>query len=176
MEPVEKADAGSAKVRKGKGIAREIREGNILAVIKWMESNRDRLYKTAIVYSGDKNIDSVFERAIVRISENIKELKDDRQFGPWAISMLLNECRKYAPAAGVTRVSDEVSCDKSSSMIGYVRKLKGIEKDAVVLKYYGGFSADEISLILRMSVDEARHEVYRGLKVITAEANRAVQP
>lgn len=175
MEPVEKADAGSAKVTDGKDIVREIREGNILAIIKWMEGNRDRLYKIAMVYSGNKNIDSVFEKAIVGISENIKGLKDERQFEPWAVSMLLNECRRYVPAAGVARVLDEVSCDQSSSTIGYVRKLKGIGKDAVVLKYYGGFSIDEISLILRMSLDEVRHEIYNGLKGITAEANKAVR-
>lgn len=147
----------------------KIKKRNIFAVTEWIEGKKDRLYRIVREYGPGPVQEEIIEKAVIRIYQDIKELKDAKLFEPWAVSIILDECRKISSAQKVNLVSseDEVSCDNGGSPVEALKKLTGVEKDAVVLKYYGGYSIDDISRIMYISPDEVRHNIYLGLKEIS---------
>lgn len=150
-------------------IVGRIKGGNVFAVTEWVEGRKDKLFRIVQEYAPVEACDGIIEKAVIRIFQNIKELSDEKLFEPYALSIIMDECKKgfappkNRPASG----EDEVSCDNGGSPAAALKAMAGPEKDAVVLKYYGGYSIDEISGIMAETCDEVRHNIYLGLKKIS---------
>lgn len=147
----------------------KIKKHNIFAVTEWIEGRKDKLYRIVQEYGSGSAQEEAIEKAVIRIYQNIKELKDVKLFEPWAMSIILDECRKISSPQKEKAVlgEDEASCDRDISPVTELKRLNGVEKDSVVLKYYGGYSIDDISKIMNITPDEVRHEIYLGLKEIS---------
>lgn len=152
-----------------KDVVEKIKKHNIFAVTEWIEGRKDKLYRIVQEYGPGPAREEIIEKSVIKIFQDIKELKDERLFETWAVSKILDECRKISAFQKETAASgeDEVSCDNGENPVGSLKKMRGVEKDAVVLKYYGGYSIDDISKIMGITPDEARHDIYLGLKEIS---------
>lgn len=147
-------------------IVARIKSGNIFAATEWVEGRKDRLYRIVHEYASGPDIEEIIENAVVKIFQNIKELQNVNLFEPWAISIIIDECRKVSASKRGEAVSneDEISVDNGGGSAAALKAMDGAYKDALVLKYYGGYSIDDIAKIMAITSDKVRHDIYLGLK------------
>lgn len=161
-----------------KSIGKAIKKNGINEVFKFMDNNKTYFYKIAWAYvQNHDDIEDIFENTIIHAYMHIKDLKNEHFFKTWITSILINECRKVLKDKKrietrenleMKKVFDEknYNTDYSIDLILALRGLESIFKEPIILKYFGGYSQEEIAKLLNIPLGTVKSRIYRGIKLL----------
>lgn len=173
-----KKGSDSLEVKMGASIvARSIREGKIDVLLQWIDLNKNKLYRMSWAYlKNHADVEDVFHNTIIKVMENINKLNKEEAFETWFISILLNECRTLLRKNKKIISSEEFEADSclcavedENLKLELAEGLKKIDeeyRELIVLKYYSGYSQQEIADILKIPLGTVKSKLFRGLRML----------
>ena len=142
----------------------------------YLEFNSDKLYRLAFIYvkNKDESLD-ILQDSIVKAYRNINKLKDIKALEKWINRILINTALDY-----LRKSSRIVYCDKmfknieliednNSELIESVDNLPEDLKTVIILKYFHGYTINEVSEILEISVPTVKNRLHKALNFLRKE-------
>ncbi|SDK68137.1 RNA polymerase sigma factor [Natronincola ferrireducens] len=172
-----------------KSIIKEIKKNQLNNFFLWMEMRKNKYYKIAWSYLyNHHDIEDVFQITIMKVYENIHQLREEKYFETWVTSIFLNECksllRKRQREVFVDTVDEAnsggntyIECPGIDANIELKEKLDQLEdiyRQPIILKYISGYSQEEISKILEIPIGTVKSRIYRGLKMLKVGMDKEV--
>ena len=152
--------------------AKEIARNNLEPLYNWFNIRKDKYYKIGWAYLYNHyDVEDVFQNTIMKVYENINQLREVRFFETWVTSIFINECKRILRTR--ERISIIEDLDKTEIQQGQnsylelkegLDMLEDIHREILVLKYISGYSQEEISQILDIPIGTVKSRTYRGLK------------
>lgn len=137
--------------------------------------NQKRLYLTALAITQNHDMaEDALQEAYLKIMKKYRQLKDVEYAKTWITRIVINQCKdmlkanKFIPVecieSGVSYFNDE-----KLRFYDIIRSLSLKDKEIVTLKYFNGYTLNEISMILKMPLSTVKSRLYRALEEIRAE-------
>lgn len=112
--------------------------------------------------------------AFMKMVEHLPAYREQGYFKSWLFTIAANCCRdalrKKRPAADLdeTLADPAAPFEERAENALLIKKalgaLPGTQREAVILRYYHGFTVQEIARVQRMPAATAKTRLYRGLK------------
>lgn len=141
-------------------------------------SIKDQAYKVAYcyLYNQHDSMDAVCN-AVEKALLNIGKLKNKKFFRTWFIRIVINECKLLMKTnKKVILIADSLyeqqitreNLDKEDSidLLAAIKKLEPSERMLIFMKYYMGYTLEEISQIVKLPIGTIKTKVYNNLKNI----------
>ena len=140
-----------------------------------VEQMRTRLYRTALMYTGNRTLAlDVLDETVYKALCSLKKLKHSEYFGTWITRILINECndelrrrRRFSPLEELPETSAEDF--DSLPLREAVQKLPQELKNVVILRYFSGFTLAETAEMLTIPQGTAATRQRRALKLLRLE-------
>ncbi len=164
-------------------LVKRAQEGSDKAFLELFQTYEKDLYRTAYLYvkNQDDALDVVQETAY-RAFKKIKTLKHPQYFKTWLIKIamscaidLLRKKKKVVhlnPKHANFIHSEEEDVPLSVSLKELMEHLNEEEKQMVILKYYYGYTFQEISEIAETPLGTVKSVLYRGLGKLRKKVRR----
>lgn len=140
-----------------------------------IEQVRLKLYKTALLYLGSEAmaLDAVDE-AVYKALRGYKKLRQPEYFDTWITRILINECynelrrqKRFRPLEELPETAEEVF--DSLPLKEAIRRLPKELKEAVILRYFAGYTLAETALTLEIPQGTAATRQRKALKLLKLE-------
>ncbi|HPT79521.1 MAG TPA: sigma-70 family RNA polymerase sigma factor [Candidatus Atribacteria bacterium] len=144
---------------------------------------KDQAYRIAYSYLQNEqdSMDAVCD-AMEKAYKNLRKLRDDSLFKTWFIRIVINEAklqlgkRKQAILAADRLFSRQTSEDHESleermDLQQILRQMDRTERLIIYLKYFAGYTLEEIADLVNMPVGTVKTRLYGNLKAIRAKLN-----
>lgn len=144
---------------------------------------KDQTYRIAYCYlqNEEDSMDAICD-AMEKAFKNIRKLKDDKLFSTWFIRIVINESklqlnkRKRAVAVADRLYekhthTENASLEEHMDLQAILKQLDRTERLIIYLKYYSGYTLEEIADIVDMPIGTVKTKLYGNLKVIRAKLN-----
>lgn len=139
---------------------------------------KDQAYRVAYCYlhNEEDSMDAVCD-AVEQAYKNIRKLKNVQYFNTWFIRIVINECNaQLRLRQRTTKITDHLefpevlgpSEDKLDLEI-LLNKLSPGDRLLIYMKYYLGYTLDEIAQLLDMSSGTVKTRIYSNLKKMKSE-------
>lgn len=137
---------------------------------------KDDAYRVAYSYLHDEHeaMDCVCN-AIEKAYKNLKKIKEERFFKTWFIRLTINECKMYLrKKKRVIYMADDISNSEDNyqdiegklDLKSILSKLPSQERTLLHMKYYLGYTFDDISGITGMPEGTVKTKIYSSLKLM----------
>ncbi|MFJ7935913.1 RNA polymerase sigma factor [Sporosarcina sp. NPDC096371] len=151
-------------------ILKKIKKQDMNAVLDWFDARQSKFYKIGWAYlKNHHDVEDIFHNTILKVHDNIGQLKEDKYFETWVTSIFINECRAVyrKREKQVAANQPELShLDNKLEVLEDLDLLEEIHKEVIILKYLQGFSQKEIAGILDLPVGTVKSRLYRGLTML----------
>ena len=155
-------------------LVRKAKKGDKEAFSQLIEEVKKQSYKIAYCYlnSQEDSLDAVCD-AIEKAFNNIKKLNEPKFFKTWFIRIVINECKKkLREKERVVYLADEIFERESKSGINdgkldlenLLKELPQIERLLIYMKYYLGYTLEEISNVVDLPEGTVKSKIYNNLK------------
>ena len=140
-----------------------------------VESIRDKLYRTAVLYLGSaSDAEEALDEAVYRGLKGCKRLREPAFFDTWMTRILLNVCcneqkRRRREQCFETLPETAVEAFDSLPLREAVRRLPKELKDIVILRYFSGYTVRETAEILEIPQGTAATRERRALSLLRLE-------
>ena len=134
------------------------------------------------IVKNDTDVADVMQEAILKAYSNFDSLKDKTKFKPWILRIVHNAAidfikkqREIVDSDSFEYISmDEPTIDKETKLTVWeaVQKLKFPYQTVIILFYYNGYSAEQISEVTSTSVVNIRQQLSRGRKMLANLLNK----
>ena len=140
----------------------------------------DQAYKIAYCYLNNRDdaMDCVCA-SVERAYRKIHQLKKPQYFKTWFIRIVINECKqvlkmrqRFTPITEGIKLK-QVDTLPDLDLQCMIAGLPTTEKAIVYMKYYSGYTLDEIATILSLPSGTVRSKLYRTLKRMRKELENA---
>lgn len=139
---------------------------------KRVDGIKERLYKIAFAYLGDKNkaVDAVDE-AVYKGYVKRKQLREEAYFETWITRVLINVCNQTLRHMRRELLYGELPEDAQQEYDSLSLKLaiQALPEDLrrlITLRYFGGFTISEAAEILKMPQGTASTRLRKALKLL----------
>ncbi len=147
-----------------------------------LEQVQDRLYKTALLYLGDRT------QALDVLSETVckglcscKKLRQPEYFCTWITRILINECynelrhqKRWIPMDTLPEATAEDF--DALPLKQAIATLPKELKEVVILRYFSGFTLSETAQLLKIPQGTAATRQRRALQLLRLELETEVEP
>lgn len=129
----------------------------------------------SVAYSYMKNTsdaNDAMQEAFLKYYQHMEHLESEEHIKPWLITVVSNICKNMLRSGWFTRTFFQEDCEEEpvseedfgerSELFWAVMKLPEKERVPVHLFYYEGYSAVEISKLLKINVSTVRVRLMRG--------------
>lgn len=134
---------------------------------------KDQSYRIAFCYLHNEadSMDAVCD-AVEKAFIHIDKLRDNKMFKTWFIRILINECNQklradkkfaYVPDSMELRAPD-TDIDTKIDLEGLLSKLPSSDRILIYMKYYMGYTFEEIALATNLSCGTVKTKIYSNLK------------
>lgn len=140
----------------------------------YLELNSDKLYRLAFIYvkNKDESLDIV-QDSIVKAYKNINKLKDIQAMEKWINRILINTALDYLRKSSKLIYSElkntELIENNNSCVMESVDNLPEDLKTVIILKYFHGYTINEVSEILDMPVSTVKNRLHKALNFLRKE-------
>jgi RNA polymerase sigma-70 factor (ECF subfamily) len=134
---------------------------------------KDQAYRIAFCYLHNEadSMDAVCD-AVEKAFVNIDKLRDSRMFKTWFIRILINECNQQIRAGKkVVNISNsmdphtlDTDVDMKMDLEDLLNKLPSSDRILIYMKYYMGYTLEEIAQATNMSCGTVKTKIYNNLK------------
>lgn len=150
-------------------------KGNKKAFMKCIESYQADIYRIAYVYmKNEQDALDVVQETILKAFEKMNTLREPAYFKTWLIKIAINCCLKklrhtekivYVEQEQMERWSEKEP-DVSLQIVleKILNDISLEEKQILLLKYYQGYTFEEISDIVELPLGTVKSILYRALK------------
>jgi RNA polymerase sigma-70 factor, ECF subfamily len=142
----------------------------------------DRLFTVARLVLRDVELaQDAVQETLIRTWQQLPRLRDADKFDAWVHRLLINSCvdqhrsrrrmsRQIQQVARIEPSTNDTSAntaDRDQLERGF-RRLKPEHRAAMVLRYYAGYSADEIAEILGIPIGTAKSRIHYATEALRA--------
>lgn len=153
-------------------LLKRIKKHDMDAAANWFELRKNKYYRIGWSYLYNSfDIEDAFQGTLIKVYDNIHNLREDRYFETWVTSIFINECRRILRERkrrlGLDSTQEAACVDKS--IIELKEQLASIEeiyREPIILKYISGYSQEEIAKMLEIPVGTVKSRIYRGLLML----------
>lgn len=134
---------------------------------------KDQAYRIAFCYLHNEadSMDAVCD-AVEKAFINIDKLRDSRMLKTWFIRILINECNQQLRAnRKVVNISNSMEpcvldsdIDMNMDLENLLNKLPSSDRILIYMKYYMGYTLEEIAQATNMSCGTVKTKIYSNLK------------
>lgn len=154
-------------------LLKRIRNHDIDAAVDWFGARKDKYYRIGWSYLyNPHDIEDVFHEAIIKVYDNIHQLREERYFETWATSIFINECRRVLRerkrTVDLENIQEAAASENTITveLKEHLIEIEQIYREPIVLKYISGYSQEEIARILDIPVGTVKSRIYRGLLIL----------
>lgn len=139
----------------------------------------DILYRIALSHLQNReDAEDVVQDVFVKYMGTADRFEDESHEKAWLIRVTINRChdffrrnrvREYVPLENAETISSDENIEKSlelSELLTTLRKIPEKYKTVIVLHYLEGFSVEEISKTLKLSVSAVKMRLLRGREIL----------
>lgn len=154
-------------------LLKRIKKHDMDAVVDWFGTRKNKYYRIGWSYLYNSyDIEDVFHGAIIKVYDNIHQLREEKYFETWVTSIFINECkrvlRERKRAVDLENLEGDPA-SKDSYIVELKEHLINIEemyREPIILKYISGYSQEEIAEILCIPIGTVKSRIYRGLLLL----------
>ncbi len=164
-------------------LVRKAKKGSKEAMLQLVMAEKDAYYKLALTYMGNSHdaMDAM-EDMIVKLYENITQLREDAAFYRWSKTILVNGCksllrkRKKLVLMENLHVGNESELDLELTSNPYISSeqcmdiqamllhVNEYQREAIELKYFHDLDYQTIADITNVSIGTVKSRIFQGLK------------
>lgn len=141
-----------------------------------VERYRDMVFRLAYTYLRDPaDADDVTQDVFVKLFRSTSSFESDDHLRFWLVRVTVNECKSLfrKPWRRVEDIESyaqtlEAPAEESRELLVSVMRLPEKYRVPLVLRYYAGFSTDEIARLLRIPAATVRTRLARGRQRLRA--------
>ena len=132
----------------------------------------DILYRIALSHmSHREDAEDVVQDVFIKYVQSSIEFSDDEHEKAWLIRVTVNRCRdllrrrtirRYVTFDEIEEIAEEDGTEDESGVISLVSSLPDKYKSVMVLHYLEGFSVEEVSKKLKLSLSAVKMRLSRG--------------
>lgn len=160
-------------------LLKRIKKRDLDAVVDWFEARKDKYYRIGWSYLYNPyDIEDVFHGAIIKVYDNILQLREEKYFKTWATSIFINECkrvlRERKKKVDLENIEESAAC-ADTCIIEIKEHLINIDemyREVIILKYISGYSQEEIAELLNAPIGTVKSRIYRGLLLLRKNMRR----
>jgi len=142
---------------------------------------KDQAYKIAYCYlhHEENSMDAVCN-AVEKSFVNIKKLKDPGLFKTWFIRIVINECkqqlRKDKKALQLENILESdvqhANWETAFELEGILEQLYPADRSMIYMKYYLGYTLDEIAELTELPLGTVKTRIYGSLRELRRKLER----
>lgn len=148
---------------------KKIKKQDMNALLDWFDARQSKFYKIGWAYlKNHHDVEDIFHNTILKVHDNIGQLKEDTYFETWVTSIFINECRAVYRKRE-QQVPERVKSrplDSQLELLEDLDRLEDIHKEVIILKYLQGYPQQDIADILNLPVGTVKSRLYRGLIIL----------
>jgi RNA polymerase sigma factor (sigma-70 family) len=163
-------------------LVKKAKRGNKEALLQLIMDQKDDYYKLAYTYMGNQHdaMDAL-EDMIVRLYENIHQLKKESSFNSWSKTILVNSCKsllkKRKKLVLVDEWEEHPAINRNASKVNHLENseqqidiqqlllvLNEQQAEAIKLKYFLDLDYQTISEVTNVPVGTVKSRIFQGLK------------
>lgn len=154
-------------------LVRKARKGDKESFAEAVMLVKDQAYRIAYCYLHDRedSMDAVCD-AVEKAFCNIKKLKDPRYFKTWFIRITINECKhRLRYRQRIESLADDIQSNDSHKMREdkldldvLLNGLPAAERILIYMKYYMGYTLEEIANLMEMPEGTVKTKIYGNLR------------
>ena len=157
-------------------LAKQASKGNEECFVTLCNSLKSKLFRTAKGVLGNESLalDAVSE-AIYRAFKGIKRLREPKYVETWFIRIILNVAndiyRRQKHEVLMEKVPEGIYCENHSEF-EFTQMIEFLQKELreiISLKYYSGYTLNEISGILNIPEGTVKSRLNRALNILRLE-------
>ena len=160
-------------------LIKEAKKGNPDAFTRLMQSQMQRMYKTALaLLRNDADAGDAISETILTCWEKINQLKYEKYFNTWLTKILINKCNDILRQQTKLTYTDEMIeipfNDTSFENAEWKEALNSLDERyrlVIMLYYVEGFKTGEISQLLEIPESTVRTHLARGRVRLSREYN-----
>lgn len=132
--------------------------GSVDAYGRLIEKNKEYLYRTAFLYSGDEEAAlEIVQETVLKGFRSIKQLRNPELFRTWITRILINTSKdyyrheiRYAQMPEEEAVYEEtgITAEERADLYEAIRRLPEKYRTAVILRYFDGLKQEEIAFVM----------------------------
>jgi len=140
--------------------------------------NQKKLYLTALaITKNHQHAEDALQETYIKTIKKYRQLRDTTVATTWITRIVINECKnilKRNKTISLDSLEFEIPYatdfdDEELHFYSIISNLTLQDKEIMTLKYFHGYTLDEISLILNMSISTVKSRVYRAIEKIKSE-------
>jgi len=158
-------------------LVKKAKKGNKNALLKLILVEKDAYYRLAFTYMGNSHdaMDAV-EDMIVKLYENIHQLKNEKAFYSWSKTILVNRCKTILRKSSDFQYMEQeqineqdhhnphIRTDHQLNITEMLSKVNEHQKEALQLKYFHDFDYQTIAEMTNVSIGTVKSRIFQGLK------------
>lgn len=139
---------------------------------------REQAYRVAYCYlrNEEDSMDAVCD-AVEKTFCNLKKLKEPRFFKTWFIRITINQCKQLLRNRNrVEYLADEIFMQPETShredsldLNKVLAQLQAIDRLLIYMKYYMGYTLEEIATATEMPIGTVKTRIYGNLKTLKSK-------
>ena len=141
------------------------------------ERYSDMLFRLALTHTSCReDAEDACQDVFIKYAQLKQSFKDTEHIKAWLIRVCINRChdlsrhRKIRTHLDIDDVRDVVADDKSAEeyihLTNILSELPSKYKDIIILRYYEGYSLEECTAILHISISNAKMRLMRARELI----------
>ena len=142
-------------------------------IIKYQEA----YYRLAFSYvKNEYDAKDILQESILKAYKNISKLKDIDALDKWMKRIIVNTAldfirknSKVSLTIDNNEVVDIPSKEKNNELIYIIDNLDPELKTIIILKYYHGYTIEEVADILEISISMVKNRMHKALKLLRVE-------
>lgn len=159
-------------------LVKKAKRGSKEALMELIMAEKDQMYRLAFTYMGNQHdaMDAM-EEMIVRLYENIGQLKKEEAFYSWSKTILVNICKmtlrkqkklvlidEWHSSMEKERSHSNTSSDEQLEIAEMLAILNENQKEAIKLKYFLDLDYQTIAEMTNVPLGTVKSRIYEGLR------------
>lgn len=140
-------------------------------------TEKDKLYKLAYMYVKNSNdAQDILQESIMKAYKNLHTVKDMKLLDRWLKRIIINSAIDYIKKKSKLLLIDELQGIEArhydrefEDLYEAVDTLEPELKSIIVLKYFQGYTIDEVGEILEIAPSRVKNRLHKALKLLRME-------
>jgi RNA polymerase sigma-70 factor (ECF subfamily) len=140
---------------------------------------KDQAYRVAFSYLHNEadSLDAVCN-AVEKAYINIKKLKKTEYFNTWLIKIVINECKQLqrrnrglmlVEAPEIADIEGNTDSVETMDLEQSLLELGAAERTLVHMKFYEGYTLEEIAEIMQIPIGTVKTKIYGSLRILRSK-------
>ncbi len=147
-----------------------------MSLTEAFERYSDMLYRIALTHTVNReDAEDACQDVFIRYSQANKHFKDTEHIKAWLIRVCINRCHDISRHGKIRShldiddirevIADDTKAEEYIHLTDTIAQLPDKYKDIIILHYYEGYSIEEVSKLLNISLSAAKMRLMRAREI-----------